>query len=289
MATPAAEVEVTEGLVRALLREQHPDLADLALVEVASGWDNLMYRLGDALSVRLPRRATSAVLIEHEQRWLPQLAAGLPLPVPVPLRVGVPGCGYPWRWTVGPWLPGRPAELDPPEDLELAAVMLGGFLRALHQPAPADAPNNPYRGVPLAERSDRLVAGLDLLAASVDRGRAMARWSSLGQTPAWPGPPLWLHGDVHPLNLLVHDGRLSAVIDFGDVTAGDPASDLAVGWMLFGRSLREIFRASAGADPDTWARAEAWALALGVAMATGDDRVAAIGRRTIAAVLAAPD
>jgi len=136
MATPAAEVEVTEGLVRALLREQHPDLADLALVEVASGWDNLIYRLGDALSVRLPRRATSAVLIEHEQRWLPQLGVGLPLPVPVPLRVGVPGCGYPWPWTISTWLPGRSAELDPPEDLELAAVMLGAFLRALHQPAP---------------------------------------------------------------------------------------------------------------------------------------------------------
>jgi len=289
MATPAAEVEVTEGLVRALLREQHPDLADLALVEVASGWDNLIYRLGDALSVRLPRRATSAVLIEHEQRWLPQLGVGLPLPVPVPLRVGVPGCGYPWPWTISTWLPGRSAELDPPEDLELAAVMLGAFLRALHQPAPADAPHNPYRGVPLEERSDRLVAGLDLLAGSVDRVRVMERWSVLVQTPAWPGPPLWLHGDVHPLNLLVHDGRLSAVIDFGDVTAGDPASDLAVGWMLFGRSSREIFRASDGADPDTWARAEAWALALGVAMAAGDDRVAVIGRRTVAAVLAVPD
>lgn len=287
MATPAAEVDVTERLVRALLREQHPDLADLALVEVASGWDNLIYRLGDALSVRLPRRATSATLVEHEQRWLPELAVGLPLPVPVPVRVGVPGCGYPWRWTIGTWLPGRAAELDPPADLEAAAALLGEFLAALHRPAPADAPHNPYRGVPLAERSDRLIAGLDLLTGSVDRARVMDRWSVLVQTPAWPGPPLWLHGDVHPLNLLVDDGRLSAVIDFGDVTAGDPASDLAVGWMLFELTPREVFRASSGADPDTWARAEAWALALGVAMATGDDQVAAIGRRTIAAVLTA--
>lgn len=288
MATPAAEVELTEPMVRSLLREQHPDLADLALVEVASGWDNLIYRLGDALSVRLPRRATSAALIEHEQRWLPELAVGLPLPVPVPLRVGVPGCGYPWRWTISTWLPGRSAELDPPEDLDLAAVVLGEFLLALHQPAPANAPHNPYRGVPLAERSDRLLAGLDLLVGSVDRGRVVERWSVLVQTTAWLGPPVWLHGDVHPLNLLVHDGRLSAVIDFGDITAGDPASDLAVGWMLFEPQQREVFRAAAGADPDTWARAEAWALALGVAMATGDDRVAAIGRRTLAAVLSAP-
>ena len=151
---------MTERLVRALLSEQHPDLAELPLVELAAGWDNLIYRLGDALTVRLPRRAVSAALVEHEQRWLPELAVGLPLPVPVPLRVGVPGCGYPWRWTIGPWLPGRPAELDPPEDLELAATGLGGFLAALHRPAPVDAPHNPYRGVPLAERSDRLVAGL---------------------------------------------------------------------------------------------------------------------------------
>ncbi len=289
MGTPAAEVEITAGTVRALLREQHPDLAALPLADGASGWDNVIYRLGDALSVRLPRRATSAVLIEHEQHWLPDLAVGLPLPVPVPVRIGAPGCGYPWRWTVGPWLPGRPAELDPPEDLGLAAALLGEFLAALHRPAPAHAPSNPYRGVPLAERSGRLVAGLDLLEGSVDRATVMDRWSALVDTPAWSGPSLWLHGDVHPLNLLVDDGRLSAVIDFGDITAGDPACDLAVGWMLFPPGPREVFRASAGADPDTWARAEAWALALGVAMATGDDRVAAIGRRAIAAVLSAAD
>ena len=286
MAAPDAEVELTEGLVRALLQEQHLDLADLPLVEVAAGWDNVIYRLGDAMSVRLPRRAMSAILIAHEQRWLPELADGLPLPIPVPLRSGAPGCGYPWPWTVGRWFPGRSAEQNPPEDLHLAARQLGEFLAVLHRPAPADAPHNPHRGVPLAERSKRLVDGLDQLAGSVDRIQVMERWASLVDTPAWSPPPLWLHGDVHPLNLLVHEGQLSAVIDFGDLTAGDPASDLAVGWMLFPPGPRDVFRATAGVDQDSWARAEAWALALGVAMANGDGRVAAIGRRTIGAVLA---
>jgi aminoglycoside phosphotransferase (APT) family kinase protein len=142
--------------------------------------------------------------------------------------------------------------------------------------------------VPLPDRTERLEAGLEDLGDAVDRAAVRQLWSALVVAPAWSGPPLWLHGDAHPLNLLVHDGRLSAFIDFGDLTAGDPASDLSVAWMMFPERERTTFRRAAGSvDDATWARARGWAVALGVALANGDDRVAAIGRRTLAAALAA--
>lgn len=292
MAAPSAEVKIDVALVGALLEEQHPDMAGLPLVAVGSGWDNDVFRMGDDLAVRLPRRTASAHLIRHEQRWLPELAVGLPLPVPVPVRVGGPSdvLGYPWSWSVVPWFPGAPAEIEPPDDWAAAAALLGQFLAALHRVAPPDAPLNPYRGVPLTARTERLLMGLDQLGDTVDAPLVMEHWSALVDTPSWYGPPLWLHGDLQPLNIVVHSGRLAAVIDFGDMTAGDPASDLAVAWMLLPPGARSVLRRNAGSDEpvddDTWARARGWALALGVAMANGDGRVAAIGHRTLAAVLA---
>ncbi len=204
---PAADVIVDPSLVRALLQEQHPDLAHLVPVKVAEGWDNALFRLGDELAVRLPRRAASAMLIEHEQRWLPQLSARLPVPVPVPVRVGVPGPLFCWSWSVIRWLPGQSllhaASLDP----VTTGTTLERFLRALHQPAPVDAPSNPWRGVPLEARTAALHQHLQQLDSVVDRGAVLSLWDrALSATP-WPGPPLWLHGDLHPGNLLVSDGR----------------------------------------------------------------------------------
>lgn len=293
MPKPEAEVDVTSELLRALLRDQHPDLADLPIDEVATGWDNLIYRLGEDLVARLPRRLASAELVLHEQRWLPELAVDLPLAVPTPVRVGVPGCGYPWAWSVCPWIPGVEIERQPPADWLEVARQLGDFLGVLHRPAPPDAPANPYRGIPLPERTERLMAGLDQLGDTVDRARLTKRWAEVVDIEPWGGPPLWLHGDVHPLNLLVHAGRLSGVIDFGDVTAGDPASDLAVAWMLLPQAARPEFRAASGTrypvDDALWSRAQGWAIALGVAMANGDEPMAAIGRRALHAVLAESD
>ncbi len=291
MASPAAEIEIDAALVRALLIEQHPDLAHLPVTAVAAGWDNDIFRLGDQLMARLPRRLMGASLVLNEQRWLPELASRLPLAVPVPVRIGVrsEALSYPWSWTIGSWLPGSPLEMAPPDSLADAAMALGEFLAALHQPAPADAPVNPYRGVPLADRAERFEHGLRELGDSVDGPRLRRLWDELVATPAWSGPPLWVHGDVHPLNLLVHQGRLSAVIDFGDLTAGDPASDLAGAWTFLPAAERAVLRAAAGrgrtVDDHTWGRARGWALALGVAMANGDDRVAAFGRRALQAAL----
>lgn len=287
--TPPAEVDIDAELVGELLAEQHPDLSALPLVELTSGWDNVIYRLGDGLVVRLPRRAASAELVEHEQHWLPRLAPGLPLPIPAPVRTGHPGCGYPWSWSVCPWLPGEIAARDAPADLVETAGVLGHFLTALHQPGPEDAPANPYRGVPLATRSPSMEERVAQMDGVIDGAAVLECWHDVVSTPRWAGPPIWLHGDLHPLNLLVDRGRLCAVIDFGDITAGDPATDLSVAWMLFPPEIRPLFRVAAGnADDDTWRRARGWALSLGLAyLASSADSptLERVGLHTVEAAL----
>jgi len=289
---------IDESLVRDLLIDQHADLAGLPISPATSGWDNAVFRLGDRLSVRLPRRLEAVPLIAHEQRWLPELEAHLPLPIPVPLRVGVEGCGYPWPWSVCPWLPGEPASGTPPVDPRQTARRLGAFIGALHQPAPPDAPVNPHRGTPLARRAVRFHEALESVGRSTRRlpdarvDQIRTRWEELVSTPAHTEAPVWLHGDLHPANLLVHRGELCAVIDFGDVTSGDPATDLAVGWMLLdGPSRVELRRAVGTVDDDTWRRAEAWALALALAYLDGSpdgSPMVDVALRTLAAVLDEP-
>ncbi len=296
---PAAEYEVTAGLVRRLLAAQHPDLARLPVEPLAHGWDNALFRLGDRLVARLPRRALGAAIVGGEQRWLPELAPRLPLPVPVPVRTGKPGEGYPWPWSVTPFLPGTPAADEPPFDPSRAASDLGRFFARLHTPAPPDAPPNPYRGVPLAQRGENFARNLDLLAGQVDRSAVLDAWTAALAAPLWVGPPLWLHGDPHPANILIRDGAVSGVLDFGDITAGDPAADLSLAWMLLPPARHGDFRAAyarAGARNDaagdaTWARARGWAVNLAVAFlawSADNPRLHAVGRRTLAAALAPP-
>ena len=292
---PAAEVEVSAGLVRRLLAAQHPDLAPLPVTVLANGWDNVLCRIGPDLIARLPRRAAAVQLIRHELAWLPVLAPRLPLPVPAPVRAGHPGPGYPWPWSIVPFLPGRAAWLEPPADLQDAAACLGGFLAALHAPAPPDAPANPSRGIPLAQRHETVIQNLDAVADRAGRVAVLAAWEAALAAPAWAGPPVWLHGDLHPGNILVHQGRLSGVIDFGDVTAGDPATDLAVAWMLLPAEHHEAFRAAYAAASQhgapggsLWDRARGWALVLGlvfVAHSADSPELAAVGERTLRAVL----
>ncbi len=289
---PVAEVDIDIQLVAGLLADQHPDLAGRGLRPLAHGWDNESFRLGDDLVVRLPRRAAAADLIVHEQRWLGELAADLPLPIPAPVRVGRPGRGYPWSWSIVPWLPGAPWATTPPADAERAGRELGAFLAALHRPAPNGAPHNPFRGVPLAERADRFEAAVLGLDAQIDADRCRGVFAELATAAMWDAPPVWLHGDLHPLNLLIASGRLAAVVDFGDICAGDPATDLAVAWMVVPTAHRTVFRYAAGTwrsiDDATWQRARAWALALAVAYLTSSDDnpvMASIGRRTLAAAL----
>lgn len=264
-------MSVTPRLVRSLLAEQHPDLAGLPLRRVGRhGWDNAVFRLGDDLSVRLPIRELAVGLQEHEVRWLPGLAEVLPLPVPAPVRSGVPGCGYPWPWTICRWVPGQLVGLRPVETEPLIR-----FLSALHRPAPPDAPRNPWRGVPLAQR--RVDVGDPELAAL---------WTDLASADPWPGPPVWAHGDFHTANIVQQAGRVSGVIDFGDLTAGDPAVDFIVAWML-PAAARAALREFAGSyDPGLWDRGRAWALAWGIAArrgAAGDSPIARLAERTLSA------
>ena len=288
MDDPAADIDVDDALVRTLLEQQHPSLADRPIVEVANGWDNVMFRVGDDLSVRMPRRRVAASLIEHEQRWLPVLAPTLPLPIPAPTHLGVASDAFPFAWSVLPWFDGESAFDAPPTDLMLAADDLGAFVHALHVPAPDDAPANPVRGVQLEQRAAAVKQRLFALAGVVPAAVTRVLWEELSATPAWDGPPVWLHGDLHPSNMLTTNGRLSAVIDFGDITAGDPATDMSIAWMLFDAPSRERFRQRIEVDAHTWRRAAGWALNLSLAYLAGSaagSPMIPIGHATLAAVI----
>lgn len=282
--TPLAEVPIDAGLVRGLLESQHPDLAHLELRAVDAGWDNAMFRLGADLAVRIPRRELAAASIRNEQVWLPRLAHTLPLPVPVPVREGRPEAAYPWHWSVVPWFEGAPADLTPPDPSEAARV--ARFLGSLHRPAPEEAPTNPYRGVPLAHRADSFAERAERLDdAGVDTSAARAAWTDAIAARA-PDERVWLHGDLHPRNILVRGGEIAAVIDWGDLTAGDPAADLAVSWMLFDPVTQDPFRDAYGPAPDgTWERARGWAAFFGVFVLdfglVDDPRFEVVGRTTI--------
>lgn len=258
--------DITEDLVRDLLRERHPDLADLPLRLGARGWDNQVWRLGDDLAVRLPWATRSAdALLRKEHTWLPALAPLLPLPVPVPQRLAEPSARFPRPWLVTTWVPGEPADRAPATRAEEAAATLAAFLTALHHPAPDEAPTGRDRGNPLAETAEDFTRGL---AAAVERGlvrdpdAVRAVWEDAVAAPEWAGPRVWLHGDLHPANVLTTGGDLSGVIDFGDLFAGDPACDLAAAWILLPDGAADLFHAAYRPGPDaaTLRRARGWAV-----------------------------
>ena len=227
-----SEIEITADLVRDLLQEQHPDLAGLTIREVAGGWGNQMWRLGDELAVRMQHMDRTPELQLKERRWLPVLAPRLPLPVPTPVRFGEPSERFPKHWTVMTWVPGEPLDHGTISRGIHAADTLAGFLRALHVDAPAEAPIAVDRGTHPRDCS----AGFEHFFQAVvpDDIAADVRtvWSDAVAAPAWEGPPVWVHGDLHPANAIVSNGTLAGVVDFGDMYAGDPAWDLAAAWVL---------------------------------------------------------
>ncbi len=213
------------------------------------------------------------------------LAPQLPLPVPEPVLAGSPEPQYPWPWSVCRWVPGDPIGVGDVSSVD----PLVRFLEALHRPAPANAPRNAYRGVPLAARDRAMRDGCALLAEhGVAVDPILRAWDELRGAPAFSGAPRWLHGDLHTANVLARGGRISGVIDFGDLTAGDPACDYLIAWMLPARRARRLRESADRYGRGTWQRARAWALAWGVAaLARSADNavIHAIGSHVLAAAV----
>ncbi|WP_457098348.1 aminoglycoside phosphotransferase family protein [Microbacterium sp. P5_E9] len=302
---PGAELVIDEALVRALVTAQAgaiPDAATLSIAHAADGWDCSVWRLGEHWAVRLPRRAIAAPLVLNEQRVLPALAALIEptgLHVPAPVVRGAAGAGYPWAWSVVPWIEGSRGIEVPRAERTGWAEPIAAALAALHVPAPADFPVNPFRGLPLVERTAAVQERLAHLHAAgalsdAEADAAASVWADGLSAAPWDGPPVWIHGDLHPGNLIAQGPRLTGIIDFGDVTAGDPAYDLALAWLAFDRVGRDRFTsASATAttpsrEPATWVRARAWAMAVALMLLMHSDDnppYAALGREAFVEVI----
>jgi aminoglycoside phosphotransferase (APT) family kinase protein len=249
MRVHADELDVDETLVRALLAEQFPGWADLPLERAGDGTVNVIYRLGEELSVRIPRRDGPETEDDLEFRWLPLLAPQLPVAIPRPVARGRPGAGYPWFWSVHTWLQG-----DLPTG-PLAVADVAGLVSALQRIELPGAPEPAYgRGRPLADRDAYVRAALE----RVDAPGALELWERAVSAPGWEHEPVWVHADLDRRNVLVRDGRLAAVLDWGGVGVGDPAADVMVAWKLVDAEERERFRELVGVDDATWLRAQGW-------------------------------
>lgn len=292
---PGAAPRVDAELAARLVADQFPQWADLPLTRFEpAGSDNLVYRLGRTMTVRLPRGAWAAGQARKEHAWLPRLAPLLPLDIPAPLGLGRPAFGYPWHWSVTRWLPGSVATPEGFADPERTAVELAHFLRRLHALPPAHrlapGPHPELAPAPLAERYPGTREAIAKLAGVFDTTALTEVWDAALAAPPWTGEPVWFHGDFHTGNLLLRDGRLSAVIDFGGLGVGDPAPDLMIAYTLLTAETRRLFRAALGVDQDTWTRGLGWALGSGLsaylAYAEGNPRIAAATRRQLSEVLA---
>lgn len=263
--TSISELKIDATLVHGLLEEQHPDLMHLPIRFFDAGLDNIMFRLGDQLSVRLPCRKAAATLIKNEQTWLPLLAERLTIPVPTPLRLGKPTKNYPWRWSVLPWLAGITADREKPHINQ--AKRFATFLRSLHIPAPFYAPLNPvpavllnHRAVFFEKRIQRLERKTNLITPKI-----RDTWYEALNTPI-DVQPKWLHGDLHPGNILVNNGAIAGIIDWGDITSGDIAADLCSIWMLFPErnARQQAITEYAGVSDATLKRAKGRAISYGL-------------------------
>ncbi|MGC4805676.1 aminoglycoside phosphotransferase family protein [Micromonospora sp. DT233] len=261
-------IDANVDLVRRLLHAQLPQWAELPLTRVRSaGVNNTIYRLGEQFSVRLPQMKWSADNIRKEHRWLPEFVGHLPLRIPTLAGIGRPGDDFPWHWSVYGWLDGTEAVRNPASDEHATARGLAEFIHRLQQIPTADGPrsgsHSGERGLPLSGQDPVVRQALKKI-TGFDTTAATAAWEAAIRVPAWRESPVWIHGDLNPGNLLVHDGALSAVIDWEMLSVGDPALDLSGAWMVLSSAGRETFRKSLPVDDDTWARGRGWALCIGV-------------------------
>lgn len=290
----AKQPEIDADLVKHLITMQFPQWKNHEIRPVDSaGTDNAIYRLGEEMAVRLPRVEWAVGQVQKEQQWLPGFVSLLPLPVPAPLAMGTPSEGYPWHWSISRWLKGEDATIEPIGNPLQAATTMAQFVVSMQRidstGGPAPGPHNSNRGVPLAMRDAAVRHAIKALDNFLD-GESLHRvWEAALRAPVWQGKPVWLHGDLHPGNVLVSQGQLSAVIDFGTMGVGDPACDLMVAWTLLTAEGREVFREALSTDDDTWTRGRGWALSFGLlAYAYYMDTnpiLATISRRTIVEAL----
>ena len=258
------QLNIDVALVRSLVTIQFPKWKDLTIRPVTpGGWDNRTFHLGEDMLVRMPSAAGYASQVEKEHKWLPRLAPHLPLSIPTPLEMGKPGKGYPWKWSIYRWLEGDTVASTQVADLGKFSVSLALFLVALQKIDAAGAPlpglHSFYRGGSLSVYDADTRRAIDQLTGKIDVEAALNVWE-IALATSWDQPPVWVHGDISDGNLLIEGGRLSAVIDFGQLSVGDPACDLAITWTLFEGKSREAFRKELPLDAGTWARARGWTL-----------------------------
>ena len=265
----ADEFAIDSSLVRRLVDGQFPQWAELPIERVElAGTENVLYRLGDDLVVRLPRMSGSGPTLEKERRWLPRLGPHLPLAIPRPVAQGSPAQGYPFDWLVNTWLPGERATADRIADERVFTADLAGFISALQRidttEAPGPGEHNGFRGEAVARRDAATRAAIATLRDSIDGPAIAAVWDEACRASPWRGRPVWIHGDLDRQNMLVVDGRLSGVIDFGTLAVGDPACDVMVAWKVLSADTRKRFRQMLEIDDATWARSRGWAVSQAV-------------------------
>jgi aminoglycoside phosphotransferase (APT) family kinase protein len=285
---------IDADLARRLIDRQFPQWSHLPIEPVRlDGWDNRTFRLGDELTIRLPTGDWYAQQVDKEQRWLPVLAPQLPLPIPAPVAKGEPDAGFPYPWSVYRWLEGEVATSARIDDTAAFASDLARFLNALRRVDATDGPlpgqHNFFRGGRLATYEREALDAIEALGDEIPRDAVLRTWEDAMST-TYDGAPVWVHGDVAAGNLLVRDGRLAAVLDFGSSGIGDPACDTVIAWTFFEGASRERFRAQLDADAATWSRGRGWGLWKSLIVLVDqlgrDDPEAGESRRVIDRILA---
>jgi aminoglycoside phosphotransferase (APT) family kinase protein len=283
------EVDIDAGLVSRLVAAQFPRLASLPIGEARStGTVNAIYRLGDHLYARLPRVGEWARDLEKEWHWLPKLSPHLTLRVPEPVGKGHPAGPYPFPWAIYRWIDGQPYAGELVDDERQAARDLARFVAELRRIDPAGAPRGGRR--PLRELDAATRAAIESSRGVIDGDAAIVAWEHALAAPAWEGTPVWIHTDLLRPNVLVRDGRLCTVIDFGGVGVGDTAADVIAAWSVLGHPGRETFRDALGVDDGTWNRARGYALHQAAMIIPYYDEtnpgLVALAKRTVEEVLA---
>jgi aminoglycoside phosphotransferase (APT) family kinase protein len=255
------QIDVDVDVVRGLLAEQQPHLAGLAITPVVStGTVNALFRIGDDLVARLPLQDHWAEGIEREWRWIPWLASRITcVRLPEPVFKGTPNDVYPLVWSVYRWIEGAPYDDELVDDQTAAARTLAQYVHELR--ALEVTPSAPQGGRdPLAELDEDTRAAIENSGSLIDRAAAMTVWEEALRTPVWDGDPAWIHGDLLRPNVLVDRGYVVAVIDYGYIGVGDPATDLIAAWAVFGPTGRTAFKEALRPDNAAWARGRGIAL-----------------------------